>query len=76
MTRRLAIGLILLYRITLSPYLGQACRFEPTCSRYAIGAIRRHGVVRGVWLTARRLARCHPFGGCGHDPVPGTHHQR
>ena len=45
------------------------CRFQPTCSQYAIDAIRRHGVGRGLWLAVRRLGRCHPFGGCGYDPV-------
>jgi hypothetical protein len=65
------IGHVLeLHRLVLSPWLGPACRFEPTCSRYAEQAIERHGVLRGSWLAARRLARCHPFGGCGLDPVP------
>jgi putative membrane protein insertion efficiency factor len=46
------------------------CRFEPTCSAYALEAVQRHGAVRGSWLALRRLARCHPWGGCGLDPVP------
>jgi putative membrane protein insertion efficiency factor len=58
------------YRWIVSPLLGPACRFEPSCSRYAELAVERHGVVRGAWLALRRLARCHPFGGCGLDPVP------
>ncbi len=64
------------YQWTLSPLknvlLGPMarCRFEPSCSEYAAQALRRHGVIRGSWLAIRRLARCHPWGGCGHDPVP------
>lgn len=65
-----ALALIRLYRWLLSPWLGPACRFEPSCSRYAELAIERHGAVRGGWLAIRRLARCHPFGGAGLDPVP------
>lgn len=64
------IGAIRLYRVALSPWLGPACRFEPSCSQYGIEAIARHGVVRGSWLTARRIGRCHPLGGFGYDPVP------
>jgi uncharacterized protein len=71
---RVAIALLIvpirLYQWTLSPILGRQCRFHPTCSHYAVEALRVHGVVRGVWLTARRLARCHPFGKGGFDPVP------
>ncbi|WP_374356663.1 membrane protein insertion efficiency factor YidD [Chitinimonas sp.] len=67
---RLLILLIQVYRYTLSPILGANCRFTPSCSEYAAEALRRHGTVRGGWLTIRRLSRCHPFGGCGHDPVP------
>lgn len=58
------------YQIVLSPFLGGRCRFEPSCSVYALEALRRHGGLRGGWLTLRRLLRCHPWGGCGHDPVP------
>ena len=64
------IGLVRLYQLTLRPFIGGHCRFQPTCSEYAIEALRTHGGVRGAWLTARRLARCHPFGGAGFDPVP------
>jgi putative membrane protein insertion efficiency factor len=64
------IGLVRLYQVTLSPLLGGQCRFHPTCSRYAIEALREHGGLRGAWLAARRLARCHPLGGRGYDPVP------
>ena len=66
----LAIGLLQLYRATLSAWLGPACRFEPSCSRYAVAAIERHGLLRGSSLALRRLGRCHPLGGCGYDPVP------
>ncbi|HVL19734.1 MAG TPA: membrane protein insertion efficiency factor YidD [Amaricoccus sp.] len=58
------------YRLVLSPWVGHACRFEPTCSAYALEALARHGAVRGGWLAARRLCRCHPWGGAGFDPVP------
>jgi uncharacterized protein len=64
------IGLIYLYRVTLSPLMGGHCRFHPSCSAYALEAYRRHGPVRGTWLTARRLLRCHPLGGSGYDPPP------
>lgn len=66
------LALIRLYQIAVSPALGVACRFEPTCSRYAYEAIDRHGVFKGVWLAARRLSRCRPGGSGGYDPVPGS----
>ena len=64
------IGLLRLYRVAISPWLGVNCRFQPTCSEYAIEALRRHGVLRGSALAAKRIARCHPWGGSGYDPVP------
>jgi putative membrane protein insertion efficiency factor len=64
------LGLIHLYQRAISPALGPACRFEPTCSRYAYEAIERHGLGRGVWLAVRRLLRCRPGGATGYDPVP------
>jgi uncharacterized protein len=70
--RRLLLGLIRLYQLTLSPWFGRTCRFEPTCSHYATEALQRFGVRRGLWLTLRRLGRCHPWGGSGYDPVPST----
>jgi putative membrane protein insertion efficiency factor len=64
------IPVIQVYRQWISPLLGPRCRFIPSCSAYAIEAIRRHGSFRGGWLTLRRLSRCHPFTPCGCDPVP------
>jgi uncharacterized protein len=68
--RRLAILPIRLYQWTLSPLLPRSCRFTPSCSAYAVGAILAHGLWRGVGLAGRRLLRCHPWGGQGYDPVP------
>jgi hypothetical protein len=70
MMRRLLIGLVKAYRLLLSPWLGQSCRFEPTCSVYAIGALEQHGAAVGSYLTLRRIARCQPWCQGGHDPVP------
>ena len=66
----LALALVRLYRAVLSPWMPSACRFEPSCSTYALAALERHGFVRGGWLVMRRLARCHPFTPAGFDPVP------
>ncbi|HKK14888.1 MAG TPA: membrane protein insertion efficiency factor YidD [Gammaproteobacteria bacterium] len=70
--RTVLILLIKLYRYALSPWLGQHCRFYPTCSHYAESAIERHGIVGGGWLALRRLSRCHPWHPGGVDPVPDT----
>jgi putative membrane protein insertion efficiency factor len=64
------IVLIRLYQIVISPILGPKCRFTPTCSQYALEAIKKYGIFKGSWLAAKRIARCHPWGGHGYDPVP------
>ena len=64
------IGLIKLYQMTLSPLIGRACRYTPTCSNYGIEAIRKYGPFKGGWLTLKRVASCNPWGGSGYDPVP------
>lgn len=58
------------YRSFISPFTPPACRYTPTCSQYAIDAVKKHGPFKGVWLTIKRLLRCHPWGGSGYDPVP------
>jgi putative membrane protein insertion efficiency factor len=68
--RAFLIALVRGYRFLLSPWLGRQCRFEPTCSAYAIEALETHGALRGSALSVARLARCHPFCDGGHDPVP------
>lgn len=66
-------GLIRLYQLLVSPLLLPSCRYLPSCSEYAADAIAQHGAARGSLLAARRLLRCHPWGGSGYDPVPGPH---
>ncbi len=61
---------IKIYQWTLSPFLGQQCRYQPTCSHYAIEAIRKHGPFKGGWLAVKRIISCNPWGGSGYDPVP------
>jgi len=72
--RRLFIGLLVMlvriYQYTLGPILPNACRYAPTCSQYAIIAIKKYGPLKGGWLAAKRIASCHPWGGSGYDPVP------
>lgn len=58
------------YQLFISPLLPPSCRYTPTCSQYAIEAVSRHGALRGGWLALKRIGSCHPWGGCGHDPVP------
>jgi uncharacterized protein len=64
------MGAVRAYRLLLSPWLGSSCRFEPSCSAYALDALQAHGAVGGSYLTLRRIGRCHPFCRGGHDPVP------
>jgi putative membrane protein insertion efficiency factor len=66
---RLTLGVIRFYQSFISPGLPPACRYLPTCSEYAYTAVARYGPLRGTWLALRRVARCHPFGGSGYDPV-------
>ena len=68
--RTLAVRLVSFYQHAVSPVWPGACRYQPTCSHYSQEAILRHGVLRGSWLTLRRVSRCQPFGGSGYDPVP------
>jgi putative membrane protein insertion efficiency factor len=70
--RGAGIGLIRLYRLVLSPWLGRQCRYLPTCSEYTEEAITRYGLWAGSWIGLARLQRCGPFGASGHDPVPDT----
>lgn len=58
------------YQYSISPLFPPSCRFTPTCSEYAVQAINKHGIFKGVWLAIKRIMRCHPWGGSGYDPVP------
>lgn len=64
------IGVIRLYQLIISPWLGPSCRYTPTCSQYGIEALKKYGPLKGLWLTVKRIASCNPWGGHGHDPVP------
>ena len=72
MMRAILITMVKTYRLLLSPWLGSSCRFEPTCSIYALDALQQHGATHGGYLTLRRIVRCHPWCAGGHDPVPAT----
>ena len=72
MMQTFLMALVRGYRLMLSPWLGSACRFEPTCSAYALQALEQHGAAQGGYLTLRRLSRCHPWCKGGHDPVPSA----
>ncbi len=66
----LPLALLKFYKLCISPYLGNHCRYTPTCSVYAMEAIQKYGIIKGGWLALKRLLRCHPWGGSGYDPVP------
>jgi putative membrane protein insertion efficiency factor len=70
--RETLLGLVRAYRLLLKPWIGNACRFEPTCSAYALQALQQHGAARGGWLMGTRILRCHPYCAGGCDPVPDT----
>ncbi|RMH19689.1 MAG: membrane protein insertion efficiency factor YidD [Gemmatimonadetes bacterium] len=70
MLARVMLGVIRFYQRAVSPLTPPSCRFTPTCSQYAAEAVTRHGALKGAWLAARRIRRCHPLGGSGFDPVP------
>lgn len=70
MLKKIVILPIRFYQVCISPMFPASCRFTPTCSQYAIEAIRKHGVVKGLFLSIKRVSRCHPWGGHGYDPVP------
>ena len=77
MIKRVFIAPIRFYQYVISPWLGRSCRYTPSCSAYAIEAITVHGVLKGLWLSTKRLSRCHPWGSSGYDPVPTpTAHER
>jgi putative membrane protein insertion efficiency factor len=67
--RRIPLAMIRFYQIAISPIFPPSCRFQPTCSQYGYEAISRYGIIKGGWMTVRRIARCHPFSRGGYDPV-------
>ena len=67
---KVLIGLVRFYQLAISPWLGSSCRYSPTCSQYMIEAVNEWGPLKGFWLGIKRIGRCHPWGGDGHDPVP------
>jgi len=66
---RVVLALLRAYQLLVSPWLGPACRYQPSCSEYAVEAVERYGALRGAWLGLKRIGRCHPLGGHGYDPV-------
>ena len=70
LTAKIMLGLIRFYQYAVSPLIPSRCRYTPTCSQYALEAVKKYGSFKGGWLAVKRIARCHPFGGSGHDPVP------
>ena len=69
MIKRFFIGIVKGYQYLISPLLGQNCRYTPTCSEYSIQAIEKYGIFKGIWLSIKRISKCHPWGGSGHDPL-------
>jgi len=67
---KILIFLIRIYQYTLSPYIGRSCRYYPTCSNYSIDALKKHGAIKGTFLSVKRILSCNPWGGSGYDPVP------
>lgn len=68
--KKVFTGFIRLYQMSISPYLGQNCRYTPTCSEYAVQALEKHGIIKGTWYSFKRIISCGPWGGHGYDPVP------
>lgn len=68
--RLLLVGLVRFYQGAISPHTPSSCRYTPTCSQYAVEALQKYGARKGTWLAIKRIARCHPWGGSGYDPVP------
>lgn len=69
----LFIALVKFYRLVISPWMPSSCRYHPTCSQYSLEALQKHGALKGIWLTAKRILRCHPWSDGGYDPVPEPH---
>lgn len=67
------ILLVRFYQLAISPWMGNNCRYQPTCSSYMIEALKEHGLLKGLWIGTKRIGRCHPWGGQGYDPVPKNH---
>ena len=67
---KIIVFLIRIYQLSISPFLGSNCRYQPTCSQYSVDAVSKYGPLKGGWLALKRISSCHPWGGHGHDPVP------
>ncbi|NCP46072.1 MAG: membrane protein insertion efficiency factor YidD [Flavobacteriales bacterium CG18_big_fil_WC_8_21_14_2_50_32_9] len=70
MVSKIIVFLIRIYQLSISPFLGSNCRYQPTCSQYSVDAVNKYGPLKGGWLALKRISSCHPWGGHGHDPVP------
>ncbi|RNC79994.1 MAG: membrane protein insertion efficiency factor YidD [Balneola sp.] len=73
---KIITGIVRFYQLAISPWLGSSCRYSPTCSQYMIEAVNEWGPLKGTWLGLKRIGRCHPWGGHGHDPVPKKEEQK